>query len=145
MIVVMTRLQEDATELAVLLQSLEPGAMLRSPDGRNVPLPPAAGEALADVIRVLQQGRRAIVVGADELMSTQQVADVLQVSRPTVVRLLEQGAIPYQKAGSHRRVRVEDLEAFQIRRASERRKHLHAMAEETSLAEFPPDVFTATR
>ncbi len=57
--------------------------------------------------------RKAITfIPSDSELSTQQAADMLGVSRPHLVKLLEQGKIPYRKIGGHRRILFEDLEKY---------------------------------
>ena len=60
-------------------------------------------------------------------MTTQQAADFLGISRPTLVRLLEAGDIPHDKPGRHRRVRLEDLVAYQADFRAERRSALREL------------------
>ena len=69
---------------------------------------------------------------AEQLLSTQQVADILGVSRPFVVKLIDGGQLPAQFVGTHRRVRAGDLEAYQYKR---RQKSRAAMDELVALTE----------
>ena len=64
--------------------------------------------------------------GAEKLLSTQQVADILGVSRPYVVKLIDAGHLPAQFVGTHRRVRADDLERW---RAENRRRRLEILDE----------------
>ncbi len=59
-----------------------------------------------------------------KLLTTNQGAELLNVSRPYLIRLLEAGKIPYQKVGSHRRIRFDDLMAYRATRDAERRRAL---------------------
>lgn len=79
-----------------------------------------AGEALA-------RGHTVQVMAIDEEITTQQAAEVLGVSRPYLIRLLERGEIPYQKVGSHRRVRLAEVLAYKQRRDAERRRALQEL------------------
>ena len=78
------------------------------------------------------------LVGQDEdesaqtLLSTQQVADALGVSRPFVVKLIDGGQLPAQRVGTHRRVRADDLEAYRRARLQKSRA---AMDELVALTE----------
>ena len=64
-------------------------------------------------------------------MTTQQAADFLGISRPTLVRLLEAGDIAFDKPGRHRRVRLEDLVAYQANFRAERRAALRELQRDT--------------
>ena len=67
-------------------------------------------------------------------LTTQQAADILNVSRPFLVKLLDEEAIPYIKVGSHRRIRFKDLIIYKEHRDSKRRKLLDQLIEMTEEA-----------
>lgn len=96
--------------------------------GRGVDLPSPLVLILEEAARLIADGVAVSVVGRESEFTSQQVADVLNVSRQFAVRLMERGELPSFKAGSHRRVRAADLEAFQRRRAAGRRATLDALA-----------------
>lgn len=64
------------------------------------------------------------LVPLEQELTTQEAADLLNVSRPFLIKLLEQGEIPYIKVGSHRRIRFEDLIAYKQQRDLKRRQSL---------------------
>ena len=64
----------------------------------------------------------------DELRATQQAADLLNISRQYLVRLLEEGRIPYTRTGKHRRLRIDDVVAYKQARDHERSESLDELA-----------------
>ena len=72
------------------------------------------------------------MAGADgeRQLTAQRAADLLGVSRPPLIKLLEAGVLPYHKAGSHRRIFLKDLLAYQKRRDEERKAALDRIAKE---------------
>ena len=68
-------------------------------DGASIPLPESMQRALRQVVHHLVGGRTVSVVASEEELTTQEAADVLRVSRPYVVKLLEAGEIPFVKTG----------------------------------------------
>ena len=77
----------------------------------------------------------------DTELTTQEVADFLNVSRQYVVQLLDQGAIPHTKVGTHRRVRFGDLQAYKEIRDGQRRTVLARLSEDLGMYDddFPQD------
>jgi excisionase family DNA binding protein len=137
----------EVDELAALetLVQRSQSAYLLGADGTRVALPPAVIEVLLKVVRAMHAGR-AITVAPHELrLSTQQAGELLGISRPTLVKLLEEGRIPFEQPGRHRRVRLQDLLDYRERRRRERRTALADMVQETEdlgLYELPDDAHT---
>lgn len=88
---------------------------LRGADGAEVPLPAELDEVLRFVTEAFADGAAVTVSRHERLLTTQEAADLLGISRPTLVRLLDHGAIPYDQPGSHRRLRLSDVLAHQRR------------------------------
>lgn len=126
---------EEATGLsqlgATLSKFLEGGAAprLAGPDGETVPLPASVLRVLTQAVQAMSRGQTVTLVALGRSLTTQQAAEILQVSRPHLIKLLESGEIAFDKVGTHRRVAIEDLLAFQDRRDTERREALRAMTE----------------
>jgi excisionase family DNA binding protein len=78
-------------------------------------LPAPAVRMLSDILKELAKGNSVTLVPNDAILSTQEAADILNVSRPFVVSLLVSGKIPYQRLGSHRRILFRDLMAFKAK------------------------------
>jgi len=92
------------------------GYKLVSPDGEQLDIPPAVFSLLERVIEVLARGDALTLVPVGKELTTQQCANILNVSRQYVVQLLDAGNIPYRRTGTHRRVRMEDLLAYKRQR-----------------------------
>lgn len=126
---------EDLDQLLNLARFVEnhtePGLLL-GPDGEQVPLPAEVYRVLRQVVDVMRQGKATLVAPQGLLLTTQEAADFLGVSRPTLVKLLEDGAIPFEKPNRHRRVRLQDLLDFRARRQHQQRAALNQLTEEAS-------------
>lgn len=109
----------------------EPAALV-GPDGQAVPLPLEAFRVLVAVAAAMREGKAITVAPIDQLLTTQEAADFLGISRPTLVKLLESGEMPFERpgAGRHRRVRLQDLLRYRDRRRVERRAALDTLARE---------------
>jgi excisionase family DNA binding protein len=80
----------------------------------SLELPEKAVQLLKEILLLLSEGKDITILPTDAELSTQEAADILQVSRPHVVKLLEEGKIPYHKAGSHRRILQKDLATYEL-------------------------------
>jgi excisionase family DNA binding protein len=84
-------------------------------------IPKKAVLLLFEILDNMAQGKSFTLIPSDSEISTQQAADMLNVSRPHLVKLLEEGLIPFKKAGTHRRIELKHLIAYQ-QKTSENRK-----------------------
>jgi excisionase family DNA binding protein len=100
---------------------------LVGPSGETIPIPESMFYILERVAEVMARGDSITIVSAGKEMTTQQAADILNVSRQYLVRLLDGGRISYTKTGKHRRLRIEDVLAFKERRDEERRSSLEEL------------------
>lgn len=82
----------------------------------KVTVPESALDFLLNFLHCLSEGQAVSILPVGTEMSTQQAADVLNVSRPHLVKLLENDKIPYHKVGSHRRIKAKDLIAYKAER-----------------------------
>jgi excisionase family DNA binding protein len=109
-----------------------PRCELVGPSGERTLVPKAVFYVLEHVAEVLARGDAITVVSVGKELTTQQAADLLNVSRPYVVRLLDEGQIPYTKTGRHRRLRIEHVLEYQRVRDLECRASLDEL---TALSE----------
>ena len=108
---------------------------LLGPAGERVELPDSALEALRVIIETMAQGRSITLVPHDKELTSQGAADILHVSRPHLIKLLDRGELPFHLVGTHRRIKIEDVLAYRDRRDAERDA---ALRELTRLSEELP-------
>lgn len=128
--------------VAALTRSGSETAALVAPDGTHLDLPAEIFEVLREVVFAMSQGLAITVAPQHTVLTTSEAAHVLGVSRPTLVRLLEAGEIPYEQPNRHRRVRLADLLAYQDRSRRARAAGLDEMVrggEDSGLYELPLD------
>lgn len=119
--------REDAAEIIDFLSALrsrgreaaDPRPRLTSPDGRSVELLEPMFEVLLQVAEAMRAGLAVTVAPHHLTLSTQEAADLLRISRTTLVRLLETGSIPFEKPNRHRKVRLDDLLEYRRRQRSQ--------------------------
>ncbi len=126
--------QDELVELREQLARIagrrrRPVARLVSPGGIEVEIPASAFAALQAVVRDMAQGLTITLIPHDKELTTKEAADILNVSRPFLVKLLDRGDVPYHRVGTHRRLRVEDVLAYRELRAARRREKLRELTE----------------
>lgn len=105
-----------------------PTPRLVGPDEETIELPRPVYEVLAQVVHAMSLGLAVAVMPLHKELTTQEAADYLNVSRQYLVQLLDQGALPHTKVGTHRRVRFGDLKAYKEIRDQQRRTGLDRLA-----------------
>lgn len=106
-------------------------ARLTAPDGTFVELPPRVHDVLLQVARAMEAGLAVTVAPHHLTLSTQEAADLLGIARTTLVRLLESGAIPFDKPSRHRKVKLVDLLAYRERQRRQAEQALADMVADT--------------
>lgn len=95
----------------------------------KVTLSPALSGLLMELLRHIGRDDAVTLVPVHEMLTTQQAADILNVSRPFLISLLERGDVSYTMTGRHRRIKAEDLFAYKRERDGKRSKALSDLAE----------------
>ena len=129
---------EEQVQIGVLSKALEsmleartrhaPKCQLIGPNGQKIPVPQSVFYVLERVAEVLARGDSVTVVPMGKEVTTQQAADLLNVSRQYLVRLLEEDRIPFRKTGKHGRLRIEDVLAFKDKRDKNRAAGLRELS-----------------
>ncbi|MDD1428958.1 helix-turn-helix domain-containing protein [Dolichospermum sp. ST_sed9] len=91
-------------------------------DGQEISIPESVYQVLYQAVHALASGKIISIVIQDRELTTQKAADLLKVSRPHLIKLLDQGEIPCVRVGTHRRVRFDDLMKYKEQRDSKRRE-----------------------
>lgn len=97
---------------------------------RTVRMPTSALRLLLEVLTEIGQGNAVSIIPIHAELTTQEAADVLNVSRPFLVQLLEKGVMPFHRTGTHRRVRYQEVIDYKKCIDAERRKALDDLAAE---------------
>ena len=117
---------EASRELSRLRQRTGDELQVRLDGGNVLRLPKAAADLLHHILTEMSNGNAVTLIPIHAELTTQEAADLLNVSRPHLVRLLEKGHIKFRKVGAHRRITFLDLEAY---RQQAERDRLEAMEE----------------
>ena len=126
-----------AHDEAQRLRSVIEGA-LDAPAGNDARTPGQAREALLRVVEVLESSGGVVVLPADALLSTQQAAELLGVSRMTVVRLIDRGELNGEGGGVHRRINAAELERYRRLSTARKRAALRELTQDIA-DDTPPD------
>ena len=125
---------EAAEKAAKALRSLSPAGRGKAKTvrvragGEDAIVPKEAFDLLLDILTQMANGNAVTIVPVQAEFTTQESADFLKISRPHLIMLLESGAIPHRKVGTHRRVRFDDLLRFKESDDRTRREVLAQLA-----------------
>ena len=126
--------EEERSAIASIEEYLESKrgrtARLVGPSKDGVPIPSSLRRVLVAAARQLADGNGVSIMPVTAEVTTQQAANLLNVSRPFVIGLLDKGDIPFHKVGTHRRIRLRDLLAYKRRRDASRRAVIDRLATE---------------
>ncbi|HEX4914691.1 MAG TPA: helix-turn-helix domain-containing protein [Vicinamibacterales bacterium] len=139
-------IQAAAQASRALARAVQKGKSVRvrilgsSAEGEEVSLPALAVGLLKEALLQLANGNAVTLMPIHAELTTQQAADLLNVSRPFLVRLLEGGKIPFRTVGTHRRILAGDLLAYrnaQRRRSEKALEQIAQIDEELKLHALP--------
>jgi len=130
----LTRRQPTPEEIANAAQAVaqaqagEGQLVLAGAGGRELHLAPAIRDLMLDLLSHVARGDTVSLVPSRTMLTTQQAADLLNVSRPFLSSLLKKGDLPFIPVGSHRRILHADLMAYKARRDATRNAALEQLA-----------------
>lgn len=120
---------EVATQKA--LKSRKKGVLIQLKESSEVfNIPKSALSLLLAILQEMSEGKSISIHPNDAELSTQEAADLLKISRPHLIKLLEMGHIPFKKVGTHRRIPLEAILNYVEAQKLEREKHLSFLAEQ---------------
>jgi len=96
--------------------------------GQEALLPESVVALLRQSVHQLAQHKIVTIVPRNRELTTQEAAEILNVSRPYIIRLLDQGRIPYTRTGTHRRIRFDDVARYKAERDAARKQALDDLA-----------------
>jgi excisionase family DNA binding protein len=114
-------------------------------DGTTAEVPAEVAQALQGIVAAMADGKAVSVESVAQMLSTQEAADLIGVSRPTLVKYLDEGRLPSTRPGTHRYVRLDDLLAFEESFRRERRAILDEMTRDETRDGLRSDGFPVTR
>jgi excisionase family DNA binding protein len=118
--------REQVRDLERMLGSGAPA--LVSASGEHVALPPTVYEVLRKVVELMAEGKSVTLVPDNQVVTTQRAADLLGMSRPFFIKLLEAGAMAHHRVGNQRRVYLRDVLEFARKRDEERQASLDRLS-----------------
>jgi excisionase family DNA binding protein len=98
-------------------------------DGPTIQVPPAALQLIGQLLGHMSEGRPIVMLPMSQELSTVEAANMLNVSRPFLIKEMEAGRLPHHKVGSHRRIVLEDLLAYATRMREQQAGALQRLAE----------------
>lgn len=119
-----------ATASRELARSSKASLSVRLDDGTNLQLPKAVTPLLVKILTEMAQGNAVTLIPLHAELTTQEAANLLNISRPFLNKLLGEGELPFHKVGTHRRIKFVDLDLYRKSRESKRNASLAALIQQ---------------
>jgi excisionase family DNA binding protein len=119
-----------ATASRELARASKASISVRLEDGTDLQLPKAVTPLLVRILTEMAQGNAVTLIPLHAELTTQEAANLLNVSRPFLNKMLERGEIQFHKVGTHRRIKFSDLENYRQKRERERSAAMQALADQ---------------
>jgi len=119
-----------ATASRELARAAKASISVRMDDGTDLQLPKLVTPLLIKILTEMAQGNAVTLIPLHAELTTQEAANLLNISRPFLNKLLDRGALKFHKIGTHRRIRFSDLEEYRQAREQERAAAMEALAEQ---------------
>jgi excisionase family DNA binding protein len=123
-----TLAKETSRVLASHLQDAEPVQLRITVDETTVTLPASAVRLLVAILEEMGRGNAVTLIPVHAELTTQQAADMLNISRPSLIQLLDEKKLEYRRVGTHRRIGFAGLMRYKRQQESLRRKALEELA-----------------
>ena len=116
-----------STAIAIAME-VDHGLVVSGQDGEPVRIAPAVGDLIVELLGHVASGSMVTIAPYGAILTTQQAADILNVSRPHLTKLLKTEEISHEMVGRHRRVALEEVMRYRSERRVERKKALDELA-----------------
>lgn len=127
--------EETGRVLASRLRSKAPIRLrVVGSENETLVLPASAAKMLVGILNEMSRGNTVTVIPIHAELTTQEAADMLSISRPSLIQLLDEGKIEFRKVGTHRRVRFQSLIGYK------RRVHAERLAALSELAAYDQEI-----
>lgn len=123
--------EEDRESFEALSSFLdERGSTILMHDDQRIEIPDSLVDVIHQAVEIMRAGGAVSIIPHNTMLTTQQAADYLGVSRPYLISILDKEGIEYSYTGTHRRISLKEIEKYRTRRDAERREILDAMTRE---------------
>jgi len=119
-----------ATASRELARASKASITVRMDDGTDLVLPKLVTPLLIKILTEMAQGNAVTLIPLHAELTTQETANLLNVSRPFLNKLLDRGELKFHKVGTHRRIKFSDLEDYRQKREQKRASDMEALAEQ---------------